>query len=109
MHVCKFNHPLLFLLCTFASLTIIVEESSHKKLENMSEVDDQSSKVLCGVSGDCTVDADDESIEATPSSVPPMDDLLSECLYVAIKSSIKKEDLPILTSTFYRAHMKPLW
>lgn len=51
----------------------------------------------------------DESTEDTLPLVPPMDDLLCECFYMAIKSSIKKDDLPVLTSTFYRSHMMPLW
>lgn len=37
-----------------------------------------------------------------------MDDLLEECFLQAVKTEICKMDLPILTSTFYSAHMMPL-
>ena len=78
-------------------------------MEDENNLDDQNNKDLCGAIDDSKVQVDDESIEAMPPLVPPMDDLLSECFYMAIKSSIKKEDMPVLTSTFYRSHMMPLW
>ena len=37
-----------------------------------------------------------------------MDDLLEECFFHAIKTRISSADLPLLTSTFYSAHMLPL-
>lgn len=43
------------------------------------------------------------------TQLPSMDDLLNECFFVAVKTSISKDDLPMLTSTFYRSHMMPLW
>ena len=88
---------------------LLAKECSPEKLEDENNLDDQNNKDLYGAIGDSKVQVDDESIEATPPLVPPMDDLLSECFYMAIKSSIKKEDLPVLTSTFYRSHMMPLW
>ena len=38
-----------------------------------------------------------------------MDVMLEFCFRCAIKSSVKKNDLPLLTSTFYRAHMMKYW
>ena len=66
-------------------------------MEDKSNLDDQSDKDLCEATG------------STEATLPPMDGLLCECFYMAIKSSIKKDDLPVLTSTFYRSHMMPLW
>ena len=83
-------NPLLVLLFLY----LVVERCTPEKLEDESNPDDQSNKDLC---------------ETTESTAPPMDDLLYECFYTAIRSSIKKDDLPVLTSTFYRSHMMPLW
>lgn len=87
---------------------VLVKKSSLEKLEDESDPD-ESSKDLCEATGDSSELRDSDSVEATAPLVPPMDDLLSECFYMAIKSSIKKEDLPVLTSTFYRSHMMPQW
>lgn len=91
----------------YASLSV-VEEFGQGMLESKSEEDDQSSKNLDGSSDGSKVHVhvDDEAILPV---IPPMDELLNECFYMAIKSSVKKEDLPMLTSTFYRSHMMPLW
>lgn len=42
-----------------------------------------------------------------PLSVDDMDSLLDRCFKCAIKFSLKKSHLPILTSAFYRVHMIP--
>ena len=84
-----------------------VDESDEANSENENEVSDQLAQEWYRIPGDM-VDAD-ESTSATPTSLPPMDDLLTECFYMAIKSSISRDDLPMLTSTFYRSHMMQLW
>ena len=38
-----------------------------------------------------------------------MDALLDVCFLSAIKSKVKKADLPILTSKFYKDFMQPCW
>ena len=60
---------------------------------------------------------DVESISSTMTTtshlshtIPPsMDDLLHESFYLAIKCSVSNNDLPMLTSTFYRSHVIPQW
>lgn len=37
-----------------------------------------------------------------------MDELLQECFLQALKTRLNKTELPLLTSTFYSAHMIPL-
>ncbi len=38
-----------------------------------------------------------------------MDELLRECFLKALVKRVKQSDLPILTSTFYKAHMMEVW
>ena len=106
--VCNPFYSLVSSLVLLLHVHLLVNKSNPEKLEDECDFD-QSSKDLCEATGDGRELRDDESIEATPPLVPSMDDLLSECFCMAIKSSIKKEDLPVLTSTFYRSHMMPLW
>ena len=75
----------------------LVQKYGPENVEDKSNLDDQSDKDLREAAG------------STEATLPPLVDLLRECFYMAIKSSIKKDDLPVLTSTFYRSHMMPLW
>ena len=93
----------------------LVDESSLGKPE---DVDDRTSEDLDEVSEDSKAHVSDGPTPPVvplmddllgDRVVPPMDDLLVECFCIAIKSKVKKEDLPMLTSTFYRSHMMPLW
>ena len=74
--------------------------------EEVMEGDDQLSQDWCGAPCEDKLHEDDSLVHST---LPSMDGLLSECFYMAIKTSISKDDLPVLTSTFYRSHMMPLW
>ncbi len=38
-----------------------------------------------------------------------MDELLLECFLKTIKSVVKPEDLPLLTSTLYGSYMRQVW
>jgi len=38
-----------------------------------------------------------------------IDELLDICFKCALKSSIKKSDLPLLTSSFFKNHMVKYW
>ena len=67
-------------------------------------LDDLVSQDRCGIFGNARPHKGGSS-----SQPPSMDDLLIECFYIAVKTSISKDDLPMLTSTFYRSHMMPLW
>ncbi|XP_077464453.1 eukaryotic translation initiation factor 2D isoform X1 [Stigmatopora argus] len=46
---------------------------------------------------------DDQDDESSPQEV--MDALLWQCFLLALKSKVKKSELPLLTSTFFRNHM----
>lgn len=48
-----------------------------------------------------------EQVESSKTPTELMDDLLYACFIQAWKTSAKKVELPLLTSTFYRAHMLP--
>lgn len=43
------------------------------------------------------------------TSTDLMDNLLLRCFLHALKSKVKKADLPLLTSTFLRNHMFSCW
>ena len=63
------------------------------------------------VHADDTSDIDDDTlvpaVEVSPVTV--MDNLLTECFLQALKTKLTKDDVPMLTSTFYRSHMLDLW
>uniref|UniRef100_A0A4W6EJ44 Eukaryotic translation initiation factor 2D n=1 Tax=Lates calcarifer TaxID=8187 RepID=A0A4W6EJ44_LATCA len=63
-----------------------------------------------GVYGDgCEADEEEEEKEEVEKSCPDfteiMDTLLVQCFLHALKSKVKKSELPLLTSTFLRNHM----
>jgi hypothetical protein len=43
------------------------------------------------------------------TSTDEMDALLLQCFLHALKSKVKKSELPLLTSSFLRNHMFPCW
>ncbi len=50
---------------------------------------------------------DEASYESEPEI--DMDELLLECFLKTIKSVVKPEDLPLLTSTLYGSYMRQVW
>lgn len=63
------------------------------------EVERESTKDLVEVEGEVTT---------TEDNLESMDDLLHKCFLYALKTSAKRVELPLLTSTFFRNHMVPL-
>lgn len=51
--------------------------------------------------------SDDDGDDVMPKTFDDMDGLLQHCFKCAIKSRVKKSDLPLLTSTFLKVHMQP--
>ena len=94
--------------CYVIVLPVVTEGSVEESTESRSELSDQISQDWYSIPGDSKVHSNESSTESTPVT-PSMDDLLCECFYMAIKTSINKDDLPVLTSTFYRSYIMPLW
>ena len=120
------------------SLTQFYEDSQmHHQLQQTQEVD-TSAKPLTACASVCEVQVSDYSESAClqseretqahkdtaesdtmvkeleypePTSAEQstsMDELIEECFLQALKTSVRRTQLPILTSTFYSAHMLPL-
>lgn len=96
-------------------------ESSYDPSEAASADAASSGSCLAEGSSSCAAAAESEvqeslaaaSLEDTPlaaedekSPVERMDELLEKCFLLAIALRVKKADLPILTSNFYRTHMQ---
>lgn len=48
-----------------------------------------------------------EHLEEPPSSTMLMDDIIKYCFLKSLRTTMKKVDLPLLTSNFYKLHMIP--
>uniref|UniRef100_A0A4W3GNV9 Eukaryotic translation initiation factor 2D n=1 Tax=Callorhinchus milii TaxID=7868 RepID=A0A4W3GNV9_CALMI len=54
-------------------------------------------------------ETESEGLNSGTDRVEQMDELLLQCFLHALKFKVKKEDLPLLTSTFLRNRMYPCW
>ena len=79
-------------------------ESVAEEVEGEEEDDDQPVAAAT-----VTEEPEMETSRQTLPDVDDMDSLLVWCLLCALKKCIKKDELPLLTSTFYRKHMQSCW
>ncbi len=58
---------------------------------------------------EASIIVDEASYEYESEPEIDMDELLLECFLKTIKSVVKPEDLPLLTSTLYGSYMRQVW
>ncbi|KAK7485278.1 hypothetical protein BaRGS_00023529 [Batillaria attramentaria] len=87
------------------------EEDDENEIEKTMENQEASASVDEASEGVEQLTVDDATTEskdtASVNTDDDMDGLLQHCFKCAIKSRVKKTDLPLLTSTFLKVHMQP--
>ncbi|KAL3868819.1 hypothetical protein ACJMK2_041578 [Sinanodonta woodiana] len=82
------------------------DEATGQKNSNIASIQTEQQ---IGISGDSEkVQEEEMSLEESGiSKIDQMDEILYTCFLCALKNSVKKSDLPLLTSTFFKSFMSP--
>ncbi|KAK3599846.1 hypothetical protein CHS0354_022416 [Potamilus streckersoni] len=83
-------------------------QSTVEKNLNIVNIQSEQQSSISGDSASVKVQEEEMSLQENGiSTIDQMDELLYTCFLCALKNSVKKLDLPLLTSTFFRSFMSP--